>query len=81
MVAALDHPPYRLDLAPADFLLFPRLIAPIKSAGFADVNAIKDRVTAVLRSIPQEAFADSFVKLYERCQTCALAYGYYFEGK
>jgi hypothetical protein len=29
-------------------------------ARFADVAAIKERVTAVLRSIPKEAFADSF---------------------
>jgi hypothetical protein len=35
---------------------------------FADVAAIQERVTAVLRSIPQETFADSFQKLYERCQ-------------
>jgi hypothetical protein len=28
--------------------------------------AIQERVTAVLRSIPKEAFADSFQKLYER---------------
>jgi hypothetical protein len=29
---------------------------------------------AVLESIPKEAFADSFQKLYERCQPCS------FEG-
>jgi methylmalonyl-CoA mutase cobalamin-binding subunit len=32
--------------------------------------AIQERVTAVLRSIPKEAFTDSFQKLYERCQQC-----------
>jgi hypothetical protein len=31
------------------------------------VAAIQERVTAVLRSIPKDAFADSFQKLYERC--------------
>jgi hypothetical protein len=30
--------------------------------------AIQQRVTGVLRSIPKEAFSDSFQKLYERCQ-------------
>jgi hypothetical protein len=30
--------------------------------------AIQQRVTAVLLSIPKEALADSFHKLYERCQ-------------
>jgi hypothetical protein len=41
----------------------------MKGASFADVAAIQERVTAVLRSIPTEDFtADSFQKLYERCQ-------------
>jgi hypothetical protein len=42
--------------------------------------AIQERVTAVLRSIPKEAFADSFQKLYERCQQCVGKAGDYFEG-
>ena len=81
MVALLDHPPYSPDLARADFFLFPRLKAAIKCACFVDVNAIKDRVTAVLQLIPQEVFADCFWKLYESCQTCAVADGDYFEGQ
>jgi hypothetical protein len=40
--------------------------------------AIQQRVTAVLRSIPKEAFADSFQKLYERCQRCVVKDGDYF---
>jgi hypothetical protein len=43
--------------------------------------AIQERVTAVLRSIPKEAFADSFQKLYERCQPCVVKDGDYFEGQ
>jgi hypothetical protein len=41
--------------------------------------AIQQRVTAVLRSIPKEAFADSFQKLYERFQPCVVKDGDYFE--
>jgi hypothetical protein len=37
-----------------------RLKSIMKSARFADVAAIQERVTVVLRSIPKEAFADSF---------------------
>jgi hypothetical protein len=48
---------------------------------FADVGAIQERVTAFLRSIPNEAFADSFNKLYERCQQCVVIDGDYFEGQ
>ena len=81
MVALLDHPPYAPDLAPVDFVLFPCLKAAIKGARFADMNAIKNCVTAILRSITQEAFADCFWKLYEFCQTCVLADGDYFKGQ
>jgi hypothetical protein len=40
----------------------------MKGACFADVAPIQERVTAVLQSIPRQAFADSFQKPYERCQ-------------
>jgi hypothetical protein len=64
----------------ADFFLFPRLKSIMKRARFADVAAIQERVTAVLRSIPKETFADSFQKLYERFQQCVVKDGEYFEG-
>jgi hypothetical protein len=51
----------------------------MKSARFANVAAIQELVTAVLRSIPKEVFADSFQKLYEPCQQCILKDGDYFE--
>jgi hypothetical protein len=48
---------------------------------FADVAAMQEGVTAVLRSIPEEAFADSFQKLYESCLQCVVKDGDYFEGQ
>jgi methylmalonyl-CoA mutase cobalamin-binding subunit len=53
----------------------------MKGTRFAHMAAIQESVTAVLRSIPKEAFADSFQKLYERCQQCAVKDGNYFEGQ
>jgi hypothetical protein len=79
-VPVLDHPPYSPDLAPADFFLFPLLKGIMKGACYADVAAIQERVIAVLRSIPTDAFADSF-QLYERCQKCVVKNGNYFEGQ
>jgi hypothetical protein len=61
--------------------MFPRLKSITKGARFADVTAIQERVTAVLRSIHKEAFAYSFQKLYERCQQCVVKDGDYFEGQ
>jgi hypothetical protein len=43
--------------------------------------ATQERVTAVLRLIPEQAFADSFQKLYEHCQPCVVKDGDYFEGQ
>jgi hypothetical protein len=53
----------------------------MKGARFADVAEIQERVTAVLRSIPEQALADSFQKLYDRCQQCVVKDGDYFEGQ
>jgi hypothetical protein len=53
----------------------------MKGAYFADVAAIQECIRAVLRSIPKEAFADSFQKLYERYQQCVMKDGDYFEGQ
>jgi hypothetical protein len=64
-----------------DFFLFLCLKSIMKGARFADVAAIQERVTAVLRSIPKEVFVDSFQKLYERCQQCVVKDGDYFEGQ
>jgi hypothetical protein len=64
-----------------DFFLFPRLKSIMKGAHFADVAAIQEHVTVVLRSIPKQAFADSFQKLYERYQQHVVKDGDYFEGQ
>jgi hypothetical protein len=64
-----------------DFFLFPRLKSIMKRARFADVAAIQERVRAVLRSVPKEAFDNSFKKIYERCQQCVVKDGDYFEGQ
>jgi hypothetical protein len=61
-----------------DFFLFPRLKRITKGARFADVAANQERVTAFLRSIPKEALADIFQKLYERCQQRTVKDGDYF---
>ena len=81
MAAVLDQPSYTPDLSPEDFFLLPCLKMAIKGASFADVNVLKYHVTVVLRSVPQEAFADCFQKLYECCQMCVVADGDYFEGQ
>jgi hypothetical protein len=53
----------------------------MKGARFADLAAIQEHVTAVLRSIPKQVFADTLQKLYERCQQRVVKDGDYFEGQ
>jgi hypothetical protein len=53
----------------------------MKDARFADVATIQERVIAVLRSILKDAFADSFQKLYGRCQKCVVKDGDYLESQ
>jgi hypothetical protein len=52
----------------------------MKGARFADVAAIQERMTAVVRSILKEAFADSFQKLYERCQQCVVLFVFWYHS-
>ncbi|KZC08663.1 Histone-lysine N-methyltransferase SETMAR [Dufourea novaeangliae] len=80
-VTVLEHPPYSPDMTPADFFLFPRLKGVLKGLHFADVPDIQKRVTSLLRAIPQEAFAECFQQLYNRCQKCIVTNGDYFEGQ
>jgi hypothetical protein len=65
-------------------LLYTRLatfINLLETVSKGRAAAIQERVTAVMRSIPKEAFADIFQKLYEHCQPCVVKDGDYFEGQ
>jgi hypothetical protein len=44
----------------------------LKTVSKGRTAEIQERVTTVLRSIPKEALADSFQKLYEPCQPCVV---------
>jgi hypothetical protein len=48
---------------------------------FCRRGGTQERVTVVLRLIPKKAFADSFQKLYGRCQPWGVKDGDYFEGQ
>ena len=53
----------------------------MKGARFVEMAAIQERVTAVLRLIPTEAFADNSQKLYERYQKCVVKNNDYFKDQ
>jgi hypothetical protein len=75
----LSHSPYSPDLAPDDFLLFPKLKIAMKGARLEAVSLIQTTVTKELKAIGEQAFSRAFDSLYERCKRCAEAGGHYIE--
>ena len=58
----VPHPSYSPDLAPCDFLLFPKL----RGCRYETIEEIKEAVTKVIDTLPQEDFHRAFQKLLER---------------
>jgi hypothetical protein len=49
----LEHPACSPDLAPTDFLLFPKKKEILKGRHFDDIDGIRSNTTAALKDIPQ----------------------------
>ena len=61
-IKTVPHPPYRLDLAPCDFWLFPKL----RGCLYERIEEMKEAVTKVIDTLTQEDFGGAFQKLSER---------------
>jgi transposase len=68
--------PYSPDLAPADFILFPKFKSSLKGRRFQAVEEIEENSLQDLHAIPQNMFQD-WKKRWERCIKSG---GEYFEG-
>jgi hypothetical protein len=55
-VTTLEHPPYSLDLAPADFYLFRRLKSALKGRRLCNVTDINTNATEELKKLSQNGF-------------------------
>ena len=75
-IKTLPHPPYSLDLAPCEFLLFPKL----RGCRDETIEEMKEAVTKVIDTLTQEDFHGALQKLLERYNKCIAAGGDYFEG-
>ena len=60
-IKTVPQPPYSPDLAPCDFWLFPKL----RGCCNETIEEIKEAVTKVIDTLPQEDFHGSFQKLLE----------------
>jgi histone-lysine N-methyltransferase SETMAR len=76
---SLPHPPYSLDLALADFFLFPKMKMQLKGRRFHSVADIQCESQKVMDSLTQNDFKAAFQQWQERCDQCIAAQGDYFE--
>ena len=60
-IKTVAHPPYRPDLAPCDFWLFPKL----RGCRYVSIEDMKKAVTMFIDTLTQEDFHGAFQKLLE----------------
>ena len=75
-IRTVPHPPYRPDLAPGDFWLFPKL----RGCRYETIEEMKEAMTKVIDTLRQEDFHGAFRKSMERYNKCIAAGGDNFEG-
>ena len=75
-IKTVHHPPYRADLGPCDFWLFPKL----RGCRYETIEEMKEAVTKVIDTLTQEDFHRTFRKLLERYNKCIAAGRDFFEG-
>ena len=73
-IKTLPQRPYRPDIAPSDFWLFPKL----RGCRYEAIDEMKEAVMKVIDTLTQEDFNGPFQKLLERYK-CIAAGGDYFE--
>jgi len=64
--SVVPHPPYSPDLAPADFLLFPKLKTTLKGRHFHTIEEIQENSIRELRAITESAFQEAI----QQWKTC-----------
>jgi len=76
----LSHPPYRADLAPSNFHLFPHLKRDLKGTHFTSDDEVKQAVTSWIKQRTPEFFIDGMHKLVLRWEKCIERQGDYVEN-
>ena len=74
-IKTVPHPPYRPEVAPCDFYLFPKL----RGCRYETIEEMKEAATKVNDTLTQEDLHGAFQKLLEWYK-CIAAGGDYFEG-
>ena len=75
-IKTVPQSPYRRDLAPCNFWLFPTL----RGCRYETIEKMKEAVTKIIDTITQEDIHGALKKLLERYNKCIAPGGDYFEG-
>jgi hypothetical protein len=79
-VTVIDHSPYSPDLAPADYVLFPKVKSHLKRRLFDSISDTQKAVTFTLNCIAKDDFYIAIQKLYDRANLCVQLEGMYVEN-
>jgi len=79
-ITVLEHPAFSPDLAPSDFVLFPKIKKILKGRHFDDIDDIRNNTTAALKANPQNRFQNCFEGWTKSWHWCIASQGEYFEG-
>ena len=61
-IKTVPHPPYRPELAPSDYWLFPKL----RGCRYETIEEMKEAVRKVIDTLTEEDFDGAFQKFLER---------------
>jgi hypothetical protein len=75
----VPHPPYSLDLAPANFFLFPKLITTLKRRRFQTIEQIQENAIRE-RTITENAFQEASQQWKKRWDWCIASGGATLKG-
>ena len=75
----MPQPPYSPDMAPCDFLLFPKIKRTLKGRRFTAIDVIKSASLKELKAIPKMEFEKCFEHWKKRWHNCIISNGDYFE--
>jgi hypothetical protein len=79
-ITTLSHTPYSPDLAPCDFILFPKLKIHLKGHHFGTDENVQAAATRALNNISSEDFLHCYEEWQQRWNRCIRSQGAYFEG-
>jgi dipeptidase len=80
MMKVVPHPQHSPDLAPCDFLLFPKMNTKLKGRKFDTVEEIQAETQMVLNTLTKKNFQDAFQKWQKCWDRCVCSQRDYFDG-